>query len=299
MIVITGAAGKTGSGITANLLSRAKKVRCIAKTPEKLQQFVSKGADAAVGSLEDVSFLTEAFSDATAVFTMIPPDYSVLNSVLDFRAYQNKVGASIAEAIEKSGVKCVVNLSSQGAHLPDGTGPIKGLHDQEERLNRLRDVNVLHMRPAYFMENLLMYIPMIKNMNIAGSAINGDLKFAMIATRDVAAAATEHLIKLDFVQKSVRDFLGQRDLSLREAISIIGKRINRPDLKYVQFSYKDARKGLLGAGLSEDMANLFIEMSRALNEGLFAVDVPRTKENTTATSIEEFADTFAEIYYSC
>jgi uncharacterized protein YbjT (DUF2867 family) len=294
MIVVTGATGKIGSRITSNLLSRIKKVRCIARAPEELQQFTTRGAEASVGSLDDISFLTKAFSDAEVVFTMIPPNYSAPN----FRVYQNKVGASIAEAIEKSGVNYVVNLSSQGAHLPDRTGPIKGLHDQEERLNRLKDVNILHMRPAYFMENLLMYIPMIKNMNIAGSAINGDQKFAMIATKDIAASATEHLIKRDFVEKSIRDFLGQRDLSLGEAISIIGKKINKPDLKYVQFSYEDAKKGLVGAGLSEDMSDLFIEMSRALNEGLFAVNIPRTEENTTATSIEEFADTFAKIYFS-
>ncbi len=299
MIVVTGAAGKIGSGITSNLLSQSKKVRCIARRPEELQRFSGKGAEAVVGSLDDLNFLTKAFSGAAAVFTIIPPDYSVLNSVHDFRAYQNKVGTSIAEAIEKSGVKYVVNLSSQGAHLPDRTGTIKGLHDQEERLNRLKDVNILHLRPAYFMENLLMYIPMIKNANMAGSAIKGDLKFSMIATRDVAAAATERLIRMDFAGKSVRDFLGQRDLSLCEAMSIIGRKISRPDLRYVQFSYKDARKGLLGAGLSEDMANLFVEMSRALNEGLFGVNVPRTDENTTATSIEEFAETFAEIFFSC
>ncbi len=139
---------------------------------------------------------------------------------------------------------------------------------------------------------------MIRNMNVAGSAIKGDLKFAMIAAKDVAAVATEHLTKMDFVDKSVRDLLGQRDLSLSEAISVIGKRINRPDLRYVQFSYKDAKKGLLGAGLSENMADLLIEMSKAFNEGLFGVKAPRTAENTTATSIEEFADTFAEIFFS-
>ena len=294
MIVVTGAIGKTGSKIASNLLSQAKKVRCIASTPEELQQFTRRGAEASVGSLDDISFLTKAFSDAAAVFTVIPPNYSVP----DFRAYQNKVGASISEAIEKSGVKYVVNLSSQGAHLPDRTGPIKGLHDQEERLNRLKDVNILHMRPAYFMENLLMYIPMIKNMNIAGSAINGDQKFAMIAAKDIAASATEYLTKRDFVGKSIRDFLGQRDLSLSEAIFIIRKKINRPDLKYVQFSYEDARKGFVKAGLSEDVSNLFIEMSRALNEGLFAVNIPRTEENTTATSIEEFADIFAKVFFS-
>jgi uncharacterized protein YbjT (DUF2867 family) len=294
MIVVTGATGKIGSKIISDLLSQTKKVRCIARSPKELQPFTRKGAEASAGSLEDTSFLTKAFSGAEAVFTMIPPNYSTPH----FRGYQNKVGASIAEAIEKSGVRYVVNLSSQGAHLPDRTGPIKGLHDQEERLNTLKEVNILHMRPTYFMENLLMYIPMIKNMGIAGSAINGGQKFAMIATKDIATAATEHLIKRDFVKKSVRDFLGQRDLSLDEAISVIGKRINKPRLRYVQFSYEEAKRALMESGLSEHISNLFIEMSRALNEGLFAVNVPRTEENTTATSIEEFAETFAKIYSS-
>jgi hypothetical protein len=66
----------------------------------------------------------------------------------------------------------------------------------------------------------------------------------------------------------------------------------------VQFSHEEARKGLVAAGLSEDVSGLFIEMSRAINEGLFAVNIPRTKDNTTGTSIEEFSETFAKIYFS-
>ncbi len=147
------------------------------------------------------------------------------------------------------------------------------------------------------MENLLMYVPMIKNMNMAGSALRGDQKFAMIATRDIAAFVSDRLIKRDFTGKSVKDLLGQRNVSMDEVIAIFGKKINKPDLKYVQVPYEDAEKGLVAAGVSEDVSRLFVEMSRALNEGLFAVNVQRTKENTTATSIEEFADTFAGVYF--
>jgi uncharacterized protein YbjT (DUF2867 family) len=217
---------------------------------------------------------------------------------VDFRAYQNKIGESIGAAIRNSGIKYVVNLSSQGAELSEGTGPVKGLHDQEERLNKLEGINILHARPTYYMENLFMFIPMIKTMNIAGSAIKGELKFAMIATTDIAAFVAERLLKRDFVGKSVRGLLGQRDVSLNEAIEIIGRKIANPDLKYVQFSHEEARKGLVAAGLSEDVSGLFIEMSRAINEGLFAVNIPRTKDNTTGTSIEEFSETFAKIYFS-
>lgn len=292
MIVITGATGKTGSKIAEELLAKGQKVRVIGRDAAKLKGFMSRGADAAIGDLADRAFVTRAFAGADAAYVLIPPNFRAA----DFRAYQKQIGESIVAGIKGSGVKFVVNLSSQGAHLPDRTGPIAGLHDQEERLNRLDGVSVLHLRPTYFMENLLMNIDLIKKMNIMGSAIRGDVKFAMIATKDIAAYASERLSKLDFSGKSIRDLLGQRDLTLDEAASVIGKKLGKPDLRYVAFPYDDAEKGMVAMGLTPDLSKLYIEMSRALNDGLFAVNLSRTRENTTPTSIEEFAGIFAQIY---
>ena len=292
MIVITGATGKTGSAIAEALLAKGQKVRAIGRDAAKLKGFTAKGAEAAVGDLGDRAFLTKTFKGADAVYVLIPPNLGVA----DFRAYQKQIGEIIVAAIKGSGVKYVVHLSSQGAHLPDRTGPIVGLHEQEERLNRLDGVNVLHLRPTYFMENLLMNIDLIKKMNIMGSAVRGNVKFAMIATKDIGIYASERLMKRDFSGKSVRDLLGQRDLSLDEAAAVIGKKLGKPDLKYVAFPYDDAEKGMVSVGLTPDMSRLYIEMSKALNDGLFAVNIPRTKENTTPTSIEEFADVFAKIF---
>jgi len=292
MIVITGATGKTGSAVAEALIAKGQKVRVMGRDAAKLKGFTAKGAEAAVGDMGDRAFLTKAFNGSEAVYALIPPNFGVA----DFRAYQKQIGESIVAAIKGSGVRYVVNLSSQGAHLPDRTGPIVGLHDQEERLNRLDGVNVLHLRPTYFMENLLMNIDLIKKMNIMGSAIRGNVKFAMIAAKDIGACASERLMKRDFSGKSVRDLLGQRDISLDEAAAVIGKKLGKPDLKYIAFPYDDAEKGMVAMGLTPDLSRLYIEMSKALNDGLFAVNIPRTRENTTLTSIEEFADVFAKIY---
>jgi uncharacterized protein YbjT (DUF2867 family) len=295
MYAITGATGNIGSKLADILLERGEKVRVIGRDTARLQRFMDcKGAEAAVGDLKDTSFLSKAFDGATAVFAMIPPNLMAV----DVRAYQNEIGTSIAAAITDAGVSYVVNLSSQGAELPAGTGPIMGLRDQEERLNRLTNVNVLHLRCTYFMENLLFNIPLIHDLGFAGSAVRGDQRLAMIATRDVAAQAAGHLIRRKFRGKEVQDLLGQRDLTLAEAIAVIGARIGRPDLKYVQFSYEDAARGMVASGISPDASRLFIEMSRGLNNGLFAVNRPRTAENTTPTAIEEFADTFAEAFHA-
>lgn len=294
MYAITGATGNIGSRVADILLARGEKVRLISRDAARLQQYVEKGAEPAVGDLRDTSFLTDTFTGVKAVFGMIPPNCKER----DFRSYQNIVGISIATAINNAGVTHLVNLSSQGADIRWGTGPILGLRDQEERLNGLRDVNVLHLRCTYFMENLLMNVPLIHEHGFAGSALRGDRKIAMIATKDIADRVAGHLLARDFSGKSHRDLLGQRDLAMQEAFTIIGRRIGISDLKYVQFSYEDAAKAMIDMGMSRNFSAAIVEMSMAINMGLIAVNRPRTDENSTATSIEEFATIFAEVYAS-
>lgn len=290
MIVITGASGNIGSRIADQLLSKGQKVRCVARRAERLKELETRGAEIAACSLDDTESLAKAFAGAESGFVMIPPNFSAT----DFRAYQNKIGSSIAEAVKAAGVKYVVNLSSQGAHLPEKTGPIKGLYDQEHRLNKLPGLNVLHLRPTFFMENLLSYVDMIKKQNMMGSALKTDLKMPMIATKDIAKFAAERLLKKDFSGSSIRDLLGQRDITMSEAASIIGKKINKPDLKYVQFSYGDTEKAFIGMGISADIARLYVEMSKAINERMI-MDTARTRENTTETTFEEFAEIFTKL----
>jgi uncharacterized protein YbjT (DUF2867 family) len=294
MYTIMGAAGNISGKLTRLLLEKNQKVRIIGRSMERLQHLIDSGAEAAVGDAADSDFLAEAFKDAYAVYTMIPVNYTAT----DYRSYQNEIGQSIATAIKRSGVTHVVNLSSLGAHLPDKTGPIKGLHDQEQRLNKLEDTNILHLRPTFFMENMLENIDMIKNMGLNGGHIKGDMPFAMIATSDIARVAMLHILERDFSGNVVRELLGPRDISMKEATRIIGEKIGIPDLMYVHFSRDDYIKGLTQAGLTNDMAQLLAEMSAGLNDIQFGTGLTRTEENTTPTTFEEFAEFFAQVYNS-
>ncbi len=292
MFAIMGASGNTGSKITRNLLNRRKRVRVFGRSREKLQSFVSLGADAFVGDVFDSDFLTNSFDGAKAVYVLIPRD----NSVNDLRAQDNKIGQNIAQAIRDSGVKYVVNLSSLSAFTPDKNGPVKGLYDQEQRLNEL-DVNIVHLRPAYFMDNFLRYIDMVKTKGQIATAFNPDLKFPMVSTKDIAYVATQLMLKTNFSGKMVRELRGERDLSFEEATRIIAERINKPDLKYVQLSYEEAQMNAISAGASLDVSTQMIELIKSMNEGIIGHHSRRTPENTTPTSFEEFATTFAGIYY--
>lgn len=294
MYVIMGATGNIGSKLANILLEKGEEIKVIGRSAERLKPFVDHGAEAAVGDISDAVFLTNTFKGADAVFAMIPPNYTTDN----FRGFYNEIGANIVKAIQASGVENVVFLSSLGAHLAEKTGPIKGLHDVEQQLNKLDNVNVLHLRPTYFMENLLANVGMIKNMGINGSDIKGDVKFAMIATKDIAPVAADRLTKRDFSGKSVHELLGEREVSMEEVTRIFGEKIGKPELKFVHFSAEDAKKGMLDFGMSDDASDQLIELGRAISDGLIAVNQPRTAENTTGTSIEEFADFFAQVYES-
>jgi len=287
--VILGASGNTGSIVANSLLSKGKKVRVVGRDAERLQRFVRKGAEAFTADISDAAALSKAFSGARAAYLMLPPIAS--------REDQERESDAIAKAAKDSGLRYAVYLSSYGAHVPEGTGPIVGLHSSEQKLNAIGDLNALHLRAAYFMENNLAAIGMIQGMGIFGHALLPNLKMPMIATRDVGDYAAQRLLDLDFSGKQTRELLGERELSMTEATAAIARGIGKPDLRYQQFPYDQMQQALTQMGLSAKKAAVYIEMFEAINTGVVAAQEPRSPENTTPTSFEIFVqDIFAPAY---
>jgi uncharacterized protein YbjT (DUF2867 family) len=289
MYVILGASGNTGSIIANFLLLKGEKVRVVGRDVGRLERFVRKGAEAFTADASDAAALTKAFGGARSAYLMLPP----LNS----RQEQERQSDAIAKAVKESGLRYAVHLSSYGAHVPEGTGPVTGLHSSEQKLNAISDLNVLHLRAAYFMENNLAAIDMIHGMGLFGHALLPDLKLPMIATRDVADYAAQRLLDLDFSDKQTRELLGERDLTMAEATAIIARGIGKPDLRYEQFSYDQVRQSLTQMGFSPKKAAVYIEMFESINAGLLAAQEPRSPQNSTPTSFETFVqDVFAPAY---
>src|SRR6202041_3193201 len=231
----------------------------------------------------------KAFTGARAAYAILPPLHS--------REEQERQSDAIAKGVKESGLRHAVHLSSYGAQVPQGTGPIAGLHSSEQKLNAISGLNVLHLRAAYFMENNLAAIDMIRGMGMFGHALLPDLKTPMIATRDVGTYAGQRLLDLDFFGKQTRELLGERDLSMTEATAAIARGIGKPDLRYVQFSYDQVQQALTQGGFSPKKAAVYIEMFKAINEGVLAAQEPRSLDNRTPTSFEKFVqDVFAPAY---
>ncbi|WP_134091038.1 NAD(P)H-binding protein [Olivibacter sp. XZL3] len=216
-IVVLGATGTVGSKISEILLNEGHQLTLIARHAEKLERYRCMGAEVISADITDVKMLTKVFRNADSAFVLMPDNVKAENT----RAYQRQVTGKLIEAIEHSGIRYIVNMSSLGSHMHEGNGVMAGTGEQEVRLNQLDGVNVLHIRSAYFMENFLRTIGVVKKLNVNGTVANGDHAIPMVATKDVAEIAARHLANLDFNAKSVHAVMGPRDYTYSEFTRII------------------------------------------------------------------------------
>lgn len=293
MIVITGASGNTGRVAAETLLARGQKVRVLGRSAAKLAPLVAKGAEPRIFEIHDEVALTDAFKGADAVYLLNPPD--ITNE--DVIGHYDRNSEAFVAAIRGSGVKHVVALSSIGAQVPEGTGPVLGVRRMEEKINTIRHLNVLYLRPAAFMENTLAQIGVIQKFGAVAGITKGDLKFPTIATKDIGAVAADALESRDFAGISTRELLGPRDVSMNEIAKIIGAAIGKPELSYTEPPVAMFVMGLRQAGMSANMAELIAEMSLSINTGVFKGEEPRSARNTTPTTYETFvAEVFAPAF---
>ena len=289
---ITGAAGHISKPLAEQLLKAGHQVTTIGRNEEHLKELVKAGAHTSTGSVEDVEFLKKAFAGADAVFTMCPPNFNTK----DLKGFNEQLGKNYMEAIKANGIKYVVNLSSVGAHLPDNTGPVTGLHRAEEALNTLKDVNIKHLRPGFYYSNLMANIDMIKNMEIIGSnfSISAN-RFPVADPVDIAAAATEELLSLNFSGHSVR-YIASDETGTDEIAAVIGKAIGKPELKWMKFTAKQVLEGMQQSGIPKEVAGEFVEMFIALDGNRFTEDYWKHHPQLGTFKLEDFAKVFAAAY---
>lgn len=291
-VTVTGATGKIGKLLTEQLLKNGIHVRAVARSTENLVPLSAQGAEAHAGNLDDTIFLTAAFRGADAVFALLPGSPP---NAPDYLADQARMTASLVQAIKASGVERVVALSAQGFGLRSGS--VAALTGMEESLRSIAGLSVVALRSCFHMTNFLRTIRLIKQAGINAGAVHADLPMPMIVARDLAAVVAEYLMAPSFSGYQVRDLLGAREYTHREATSILGAAIGRPDLPYIELSYEQYRRNLLEMGFSESAAETLVQTWKAVNEGPGSTHPPRNVSNTTPTTLEAFArDTFVHAY---
>jgi uncharacterized protein YbjT (DUF2867 family) len=274
------------------LLRAGNAITIISSDSGKKTAIEALGARAAIGSLADLTFLTNSFKGADAVYTMVPYNFGAIN----YRQYVAGIGNNYAAAIKASGVKRVVNLSSIGAHLENGTGPITGLHDVEHILNQLDNVAVKHLRPAIFYINFFFDIALIKGQNIMGNNYGKEARLVMAHPKDIAEVAAYELQQY-FTGKSYR-YIASDEKLVSEIVKILGVAIGKPELPWVEFTNEQAFAGMTTSGIMPPtIANLYVDLGKAINKGILWEDYDRNKpEKLGNTKLVDFAKEFAVVY---
>ena len=234
------------------------------------------------GPQDDADYLVSATQDVDALFWVTPPGYGSDN----LRAFQNRLGVAGSFAIRANHIPRVVNLSSIGAQLSSGVGPICGLYDVEGLLDEAAG-NITHLRPGFFFENFLMQLESITKWRRISLPISGSRTFPMIAARDVGRVAAVRLVDPTWTGMYIRELHGPADLSFDEAAEIISQVLGRKIL-YIRSDKQEARHVLLNTGMSENLADSLLEMYDAVAMGRLQPLQPRSLESTTPTTLTEF-----------
>jgi len=294
-IIVTGSLGYVGKPVAEELIKKGHSVTVISSNAEKQKDIEAMGAKAAIGTMEDVDFLTKTFTGADAVYCMLALHGSFAdpdNSADKIIKQADTVANNYLQAIERSGVKRVVYLSSIGADMNKDSGLIIIHHHAEKTLNKLpSDVNISFMRPSGFYKNLFDFVPSIKTQGIIAASYGGNDLNIFVSSLDIAEAIVEEL-ESKVPGRKVR-YIASEELPCNEAAGILGAAIGKPDLKWVSISDEQQLNGYKAHGMNDSLARQFVEMNASIHNGKFYEDYNRNKPTLGKVKMKDFAKEFA------
>jgi uncharacterized protein YbjT (DUF2867 family) len=292
-IVVTGSLGNISKPLTETLVQKGHTVIVVSSNADKQAAIEALGATAAIGSIEDVDFLTKTFTDADAVYTMVPPN-GFFDPNFDLMAYSHEVGNNFAQAIKASSVKRVVHLSSIGAHLTKDSGLILMHHAVENILNELTDVAITFMRPVAFYYNLFSFIGAIKSTGVIASNYGANDRVAWVSPLDIAAVVAKEL-ETPLTGRKIQ-YVASDEPTCNEIATALGTAIGKPDLKWIVITDEQLQSGLEAFGMPSKTAAGMVEMNASMHRGQLFEDYFKNKPTLGKVKIADFAREFAAVY---
>ena len=297
-IVLTGSLGHISKPLTEILIQKGHTVTVISSKAERQKDIKALGAKAAIGTMEDVEFLIKTFKGAEIVYLMETIGAGgFFDQNLDYMATINKIANNYKQAVEESGVKQVVHLSSIGAHTDKGNGMLAFHYNVENILRKLpKDVSIKFMRPVGFYVNMLAFIPTIKTQNAVVQNYGGDEKEPWVSPLDIAAVIAEEMEK-PFGGREIR-YIASEEVSPNEVAQILGEAIGKPDLKWQIISDEQMLNGMKAAGMNPGIAKDLVEMNAGRRNDVLYEDYNQHKPTLGKVKLREFAKEFADVFNS-
>ncbi|WP_271766089.1 NAD(P)H-binding protein [Aquimarina algiphila] len=295
-IILTGSLGNIGKPLTQKLVQKGHAITVISSKTERQKDIEALGAKAAIGTMQDVDFLTKVFKGADIVYLMETINTSdFFDSNFDLVSHITQIGVNYKQAIEKSNVKRVVLLSSVGAHTDKGNGNLVMHYNVEAIMKQLpNDVSIKFMRPVGFFTNIFRSLQTIKEQGVIISNYSGGAKEPWVSPLDIAFTIAEEMEK-PFKGREVH-YLASDEVSPSEIAHVIGKAIGKPELKWLEISDKQLLNKMLSMNMNEQIAKGFIEMQTAQGNGTLYEEYYRNKPTLGKVKLADFAKEFAQFY---
>lgn len=265
---IAGVSGKTGRIAAERLIERGHAVRVIVRDAAKGKDWNARRAahtpEVAVADLADVRALTQALHGVDGAYLLIPPSMTATS----FRAYQDGIAKSLVAAVREARVPHVVLLSSIGAQVESGTGPIAGLHVAEKLLREVEGTALTSLRAGYFVENLAGVLGAAKGQGTLPSFYPADLAIPMISTRDIGEVAADLLIEHATAKGKATNIveLGT-DRTHAQVAEALSKLLAKP-VRVDEAPVAAVSAAFQSFGFSKDLADLYQEMTSAIRSGI-------------------------------
>ena len=297
-IVLTGSLGNIGKPLAEELIRKEHDLTIVSSKAARREAIEALGAKAAIGTIQDPDFLTATFKEADIVYLMEAWEGigNIFDKNADFVAAFKTVGNNYKHAVENSGVKKIVHLSSIGAHTNEGIGSLYLHNTVENILNQLPEsVAIKFMRPVGFYTNLYRYIASIKSQSAIIQSYGGDQKEFWVSPLDIAAVIAREMEE-PFKERSVH-YLASDEVSPNEIAKALGEAIGMPDLKWQVIPPEQMLQQMLDAGMNEWIAKGMVEMQAAQQSGSLYEDYYRNKPALGKVKLADFAKEFALNYH--
>ena len=294
-IIVTGSLGNISKPLAIELIEKGHQVTVVSSTNERKGAIEALGATAAIGTMEDADFLTQTFAGADIVYVMETlAGNAFFDHNVDVIEATTQIGRNYKEAIERSGVKKIVHLSSIGADK--GPGLLRFHYNVENILRELpADVSIKFMRPVGFYYVMYQFIAMIKQQGAIYSSDGGDRKTPWVSPLDIAAVIAEE-IELPFEGRPIR-YIASDEISPNDIARIFGEAIGKPDLQWIQISDEQMMDGLIAAGMTPQTAEGYVAMNVGVRDGSLYNDFYAHKPTLGKVKLTDFAKDFAAAYH--
>jgi len=298
-IVLTGSIGNIGKPLTKELVDKGHSVTVISSNEKRREAIEALGAKSAIGSMFDADFLTETFTGADIVYLMETMEAAgdLFDKSIDFIGKISEIGLQYKTAVERSGVKKIIHLSSIGAHTDKGTGIIVFHYHVEQILKQLPDdVAIKFIRPVGIYFNMFSFINTIKNKGVIISNWGGDRKEPWVSPLDIAGVVAEETEK-PFEGRTVR-YVASDEVSPNEIAKALGEAIGKPDLQWKVISDEELLKSWLDIGFNEQVAKGFVETQASQGSGVVYEDYYQNQPILGKVKLTDFAKEFAAAYHN-